>query len=242
MEAGMSDIILSGIAKSYGNKKVLENLHMTLRGGRIASVLGVSGIGKSTLLNIIGGLTSYEGKLEGVPKEISYIFQNPALAPNLTVKGNLEFVLRAKIAAKSERKRLIEEVLHEVGMSEESDKYPYELSTGMAQRVSMARAFVYPSGLIMMDEPFRGLDIATKAKLMKHLLALWKVSGRTVLIVTHSVDEAVLLSDDIFVLGGSPAAVTESFSLDSDKMSRKLSDEDAAAVFRKLYEAFSTEK
>lgn len=238
----MSDIVLKHVAKSYGNKKVLSDLNMTLSAGKISSVLGVSGIGKSTLLNILSGLTEYEGKVEGAPKEISYLFQSPALAPNLTVAGNLEFVLRAKIAGKGERKRLIEDVLREVGLAGEADKYPYELSTGMAQRVSMARAFVYPSELILMDEPFRGLDIATKAKLIKYLLALWRKSGRTVLIVTHSVDEAVLLSDEIFVLGGSPAAVTESFSLASDKESRKLSDKEEAEVFQKLYEVFSTEK
>jgi len=238
----MSDIVLQNVSKSYGEKKVLSALNMTVREGKITSVLGVSGIGKSTLLNVLGGLTDYQGTISGIPKDISYLFQSAALAPNLTVAGNLDLVLRAKIADIAERKRLIAEALGEVGLANEADKYPYELSTGMAQRVSIARAFVYPSKLIMMDEPFRGLDIATKSKLIRYFLALWKKSGRTVLTVTHSVDEAVLLSDQIFVLGGSPAAVTESFSLASDKAVRKLSDQDIAEVFAKLYDIFDDKK
>lgn len=237
----MADIVLKGIKKSYNGGTVIENLDMTVGEGQISCIVGVSGIGKTTLLNIIGGLIPSEGSAAGIPKDISYIFQEANLAPNMTVYGNLEFVLRSKIKDKAARRQLIIDALEAVGLSDYKDRYPAELSVGMAQRISIARAFVYPSDLILMDEPFRGLDIAAKSKLINYFLALWKISGKTVLFVTHNLDEAVLLSDKIFVLAGSPSKVTAEFSLTSDKITRRLSDPDIKEVFGRIYNIFSVD-
>lgn len=235
----MKDIVLKNVKKSYQGNTVIENFDMMLEAGKITCLLGVSGVGKSTVLNIIGGLTTAEGSVAGIPESISYVFQETNLAPNLTVSGNLDFVLRAKIKSKEERGKMIAEVLEAVGLIEYADSYPCQLSIGMAQRISMARAFVYPSELILMDEPFRGLDIANKSKLIDYFLALWQKKGKTVLLVTHNIDEAVLLSDRIFMLSGKPAKITAQFNLSSDKTCRKLSDQDISEVFAKIYDTFA---
>lgn len=235
----MKDIVLKDVSKSYDGLTVVEGLNLTLEAGKITCLLGVSGVGKTTILNIIGGLAGSQGSVSGVPERISYIFQNPTLLPNMTVEGNLDFVLRSQIKDKEERKKIIAEAIQNVGLSEFAKAYPYQLSAGMAQRVSMARAFVYPSELILMDEPFRGLDVATKARLLEYFLALWQKSKKTVLLVTHNIDEAVLLSDKILVLGGRPARISAEYFLNSDKFARKLSDKDAAEVFGKIYDWFA---
>lgn len=235
----MSDIILKGVSKSYNGIPVVQDLNLRLDNGKITCLVGASGIGKTTILNIISGLTDAQGTIEGIPQDVSYIFQNPNLAPNLTVYGNLDFVLRAKIRDKAHRSTLIMQALTAVGLASRGDAYPHQLSTGMAQRVSMARAFVYPSQLILMDEPFRGLDIITKANLIQFFIALWQKSGKTVLLVTHNIDEAVLLSDKILLLSGKPSNIKAEFALSSDKASRKLSDADVSEAFGRVYDAFS---
>ncbi len=203
----MSDIILDNVDIGYPQKEVFSSFSLTIEDKKILAVLGNSGCGKSTLMNAISGVLGYSGNATGIPNSISYIFQNQALLPNLTVYGNLDYAIKHIIKDKAQRANIIIGTLVEVGLVDSKDKYPHQLSIGMAQRVNMARAFIFPSELVIMDEPFRGLDIGTKSRLMKYFLRLWNKSKRTVIFVTHTIEEALELSDRIIVLGNSPTTI-----------------------------------
>lgn len=191
---------LQSIKKLYGNRTVLKDFSFEIEEGKITSILGPSGCGKTTLLNIIAGLIPYEGEIIDGHEKISYVFQNQRLLPNLTVRQNLDFVIKSIIIDRQERKKMIENVLKDMELSDRIDDYASELSGGMAQRVSIARAFLYPSTLILMDEALKGLDIALKKKITREFLSLWEKGKKTVLAVSHDIDEALELSDRIIVL------------------------------------------
>lgn len=186
-------IELKGITKRYGDLTVYDNFDLSIEEGKITCILGSSGSGKTTLLNILAGLTPYQGKV--LPqKKCAYIFQQPRLVPNLTVQGNLKLVCR------DEKK--IEEYLSRLELSEKADSYPVELSGGQAQRVSIARAFLYPSDLLLMDEPFSSLDTALKIRLVGVFCSLWEEEKRTVVFVTHDAEEAYMFAHRALVLNG----------------------------------------
>ena len=191
---------LIDITKSYGQTQVLKKFNLEINEKEITCILGPSGCGKTTLLNIISNLIDYEGKVEKDTGRISYIFQNKRLLTNLTVYDNLDYVLSNLQKDRQKRKEIINKILEIVELSSWQNKYPKELSGGMAQRVSMARAFVYPSSLLLMDEPFKGLDILLKKRLISAFLKLWQNDERTVVFVTHDIDEAILISDRIILL------------------------------------------
>ncbi len=189
-------MILKNIVKKYDEKVVFDHLDFELFDGEITAILGASGCGKTTLLNIISGLTDYEGEFLP-PEKVSYIFQQQRLVPNLSVRGNLEYVLSDKKGNEDSIKKIIEKI----ELSEYIDKYPAELSGGMAQRVSLARAFLYDASVMLMDEPFKGLDVSLKKRMIELLKKLLRGENRTVIFVTHDIDEALLLADRIVVMG-----------------------------------------
>lgn len=181
---------LKKITKRYGALSVYENFDLTLEEGKITCILGESGCGKTTLLNILAGTTDFTGE---APKlSCSYIFQQPRLVPNLTVHGNLRLICR------DEKK--IEDMLERVGLADKRNAYPVELSGGQSQRVSIARAFLHPSELILMDEPFSSLDTALKIRLIDEFSCLWREERRTAVFVTHDAEEAYMLSHRAIVL------------------------------------------
>lgn len=182
-------IELVNVSKKYANTPVYENFSLEIEEGKITCLLGASGCGKTTLLNMLAGLTPYEGKIGNVPERISYIFQEERLLPNLTVKQNVALVLGKNADGKK-----ISEILEKVELSGKEDAYPAELSGGQAQRVSIARAFAYPSGLILMDEPFSSLDTALKIRLIDVFCRLWQEEKRTAVFVTHDAEEAYMLA------------------------------------------------
>ncbi len=184
-------IEFKNITKKYGSLTVYENFNLSLEEGKITCILGESGSGKTTLLNMLAGLTPYEGEISQ-KAACSYIFQQPRLVPSLTVRGNLKLVCKDK--------NRVEEMLLAVGLSDKAGAYPAQLSGGQAQRVSIARAFLYPSSLILMDEPFSSLDLALKLKISALFLKLWKRERRTAVFVTHDADEAAMLSNRVLVL------------------------------------------
>lgn len=220
---------LTNITKRYGEVNIFEKFSIEFEENKVTAVMGASGIGKSTLVNIMAGLTPYDGYIES-EGDISCVFSEPALLPNLTVRGNLEYAVAHRYKVKLRRSEAIENVLEAVELSDRADAYPAELSTGMAQRVSMARGFLYPSRYILLDEAFRGLDTALKTKLERYFLKLLESDPRTVIMITHDVNEALLLADRLVVIDGSPAAVVMDRNIDAPKESRKLSDPELQSV------------
>lgn len=186
-------IELRNVTQKYGALTVYENFSLSLEEGKIACILGASGCGKTTLLNMLAGLVPFSGTIEPM-QPCSYIFQQPRLVPNLTVEGNLRLVCRD--AAR------IRDMLGRIGLADKAKAYPVELSGGQAQRVSIARAFLHPSSLLLMDEPFSSLDTALKIRLMRLFAEIWREERRTVLFVTHDVEEAYMLAHRALVLRG----------------------------------------
>ncbi len=183
-------MIIKNLCKSYSSLKVFNGFNLDIEEGKVTCILGESGAGKSTLLNVIAGLTDYEGEVPAV--RCSYIFQEPRLVPNLTVFKNLRLVCgdEEKINAMLER----------VKLSGKANSYPKTLSGGQAQRAAIARAFLFESDLVLMDEPFSSLDLRLKIDMMNAFGEVRSRDGRTAIFVTHDIDEALCLSDRIIVL------------------------------------------
>ena len=164
-------LTLKKIGKKYDGVEIYKDFDLTLNEGIITCIMGPSGCGKTTLLNMIGGLNPPDsGQMEGFEgKRFSYVFQETRLLPWKTVEGNLDFVLDHSLP-KEERKALTDNLLKMVKMEAFANYYPSQLSGGMAQRVSLARAFAVPSDIILMDEPFSGIDINLKQTMLQHFL------------------------------------------------------------------------
>ncbi len=214
-------ILLNNIEKRYGDNVVFDNFNLEIEENKILAVLGASGCGKTTLLNILSGLTEHGGNVEGVGKRVSYLFQQPRLLPNLNVYKNLEYVL--KYLPKQERDAKIKDVLVKVEMWEERNKFIGELSGGMAQRTALARAFVYDAPLLLMDEPFKGLDISLKKRIINVFKKLYLEDSRTTVFVTHDIDDAFFIADRIIVLkkGGK---IVDDVMLDKNVNDRTIGD------------------
>ena len=185
-------IELRNVTKRYGTQTVYEDFSLSLEEGKITCLLGASGCGKTTLLNMLAELTPFEGEIVPAGLRCSYIFQQPRLVPNLTVGGNLRLVCK-------DEERIVG-MLARVGLSEKRNAYPAELSGGQAQRVSVARAFLHPAKLFLMDEPFSSLDTALKIRLIGLFCELWREQSPTVVFVTHDVHEAAVLARRAVVL------------------------------------------
>lgn len=220
----MKDIIFKNFSFSYPDKEIYKNFNAVLSGGKINVVLGASGVGKTTLLNALTGLSGFDGEIENMPKNVSYIFQSDRLVKTISVEKNLDFVLKNAIPDKTARKNAIYDMAELLEISDVLKRLPTEISGGQAQRVQMARAFLYPSEVMLLDEPFKGLDVSLKTRLIKKFLELWGRDGRTVVLVTHDVYDALLMGDKVFVLSGSPADIVYETELTVEKSERNLTD------------------
>mgnify|MGYP000896845216 CR=1 FL=1 len=187
-------IELKDITKNYGDIKVFDKLNLSIEENTITCVLGTSGCGKTSLLNIIASITPYEGSILGFSGKVSYIFQHELLLPNLTVRQNLEYVLNEADYPK------INGILDMLEIFDKADKYPRAISGGQAQRAAIARAFLFPSKLLLMDEPFSSLDTALKIRLITAFYQIWQKEKRTVLYVTHDIEEAFILSHRVLIM------------------------------------------
>jgi NitT/TauT family transport system ATP-binding protein len=214
-------IIARGIGKIYPGPdrsiEALREVDLAVQPGQFVSLIGVSGCGKSTLLRIVGGLIEpTEGSVEigGLPpreaqrrKSVGFVFQDAALLPWLSVVDNIELSLRVNRGANRPRPRGTDELLDLVGLTRFRGVFPHQLSGGMQQRVAIARALVHYPSILLMDEPFGALDELTRAQMRYELLRIWNRTGKTVLFVTHSIAESIVLSDVVVVLGGQPGRV-----------------------------------
>ncbi len=203
---------LKNIYKSFETLKIFEDFSINFKKNKINCILGPSGCGKTTLLNIIAGLVSPDsGEISGINRnKISCVFQEPRLLPWKTARKNIEFTLRDKIPD-NEVDNLVEKYIKLVKLDGYGDFFPGQLSGGMNQRVSLARAFSFPSEIILMDEPFKGLDYKLKQNLQNAFLELWQRDNRTVIYVTHDVDEAIELGEIIFLFSRQPIKILKTF-------------------------------
>lgn len=220
----MRDICVKNLTCSYEQKTIFDNFDVTFEQGKINVILGGSGVGKTTLLNAIAGIKSYEGQIEGCEGGVSYIFQKDRLIPSISVYKNLDLILKGVVKDKAERKRMIEQTAVDLEISDILKSLPSEISGGQAQRVSMARAFLYPSDVMLLDEPFKALDTALKTRLIKQFAALQEKKNKTVVFVTHAIDECLLLADDYFVFDDAPVRIVLQGKINSKKSERKLTD------------------
>ncbi|HPR33948.1 MAG TPA: ATP-binding cassette domain-containing protein [Prolixibacteraceae bacterium] len=202
-------IQIINLNKTFDGVVLYHDFSLVCPEGTLTCILGPSGCGKTTLLNMIGGIVSPDsGELRGVEgKALSYIFQEPRLLPWKTVRENIEFVISRTIPP-GERAELADGFIRLVELEAFSGYYPGKLSGGMRQRVAIARAFAYPSDLILMDEPLKGLDVALKRNLIRAFSRLWQNDRRTVVFVTHDVEEALLLGNEIVVFSKAPVEIT----------------------------------
>ncbi|MFB9329640.1 ABC transporter ATP-binding protein [Paenibacillus aurantiacus] len=210
---------LVDIAKTFtegrSTKRVLDHISLHVKEGEFVSIIGPSGSGKSTLFHLIGGLqqpTRGEIRMDGqrVTGErgrIAYMPQSASLLPWLTVRANIVMALTIAGIERGSAEAQAADWLARVGLAAEADAYPDTLSGGMQQRVSFLRALLSPQRLMCLDEPFGALDALTRLHMQTWLLSLWEADRRSVLFVTHSIEEALLLSDRIIVLSPSPATV-----------------------------------
>lgn len=201
--------------------QALKDVSFDLEGGRLLTLLGPSGCGKTTLLNILAGFlapTSGTVSLGGKPitkpgRERGMVFQQGALFEWLNVAENISFGPRMKRANKAETASRVDELLNIVGLQGFGDKQIYELSGGMQQRVALARCLANDPDVILMDEPLGALDALTREKMQGLVLELWKETGKTIVLVTHSVEEALYLGDQLFVLAPRPGRIEYTYEL-----------------------------
>ena len=205
-------ISIKNINKKFNNKIIFENFNIDFYENQVNCIIGKSGCGKSTLLNIISGIIKNDDdKFETIEKYgVSYIFQDDRLIDWLTVGENITLVVK-KMYNKKKCDDLCNKYLSLVGIKEYKNYYPQMLSGGLRQRVNIARAFLYPSKIIIMDEPFKSIDVINKEIIMNNFRKILEKEKRTVLFVTHDIDEALLLSDKIYVLGKSPVEIKKIF-------------------------------
>ena len=205
-----------GITKFYGSDvHALEKINLGIPVGQMTTFLGPSGCGKTTLLKIIAGLlepTEGEILIKGVPisgpgPERAFVFQDFALLPWATVLRNVAFGLELRRDSKAKREEVARHYIAEVGLAGFEQKYPHELSGGMRQRVGLARALAVNAEVLLMDEPFSAVDEQTRRKFQEDLLRLLTVEKKTVIFVTHSIEEAVYLSDQIVLLSPRPGRI-----------------------------------
>ncbi|HSM39401.1 MAG TPA: ABC transporter ATP-binding protein [Afifellaceae bacterium] len=205
------------ISKTYGEVEALRNLTLEFPRGQLTSLLGPSGCGKTTLLKIIAGLLAPDsGEVEvngrtvtGPGPDRAFVFQDFALLPWASVMRNVAFGLELRGVAKSEREDIAQKYINNVGLSGFEHSYPHELSGGMRQRVGLARALSVDADVLLMDEPFSAVDEQTRRKFQEDLLSLVQDESKTFVFVTHSIEEAVYVSDQIAILLPRPSRVSE---------------------------------
>jgi len=223
----MPIIEVSKLAKDFNAGRAvlraLADVSFSVEEGRFVTLVGPSGCGKSTLLQILAGLigaTSGQVLIEGkrisapMPDKIGMVFQDPTLLPWKTALANVEFPLDLRGVDRTLRRSRCSALLELVGLSEFADHYPHELSGGMRQRVAIARGLAQDPRLILMDEPFAALDEQTRTRMGHDLLDIWQKTGKTVFFITHSLTEAIYLSDVVLVMSPRPGRIIERIAID----------------------------
>jgi len=231
-------VALEGVHKQYGTTDgtettALADVSFTVDPGEFVTIVGPSGCGKTTLARLVGGFespTSGQILVDGTPvtgptPDRAMVFQSYHLFPWLSVRENVAFGLVEEGVPVDRRTERVHEMLDLVGLADRADAYPAELSGGMNQRVGLARALAVDPGMLLMDEPFGSVDLQTRRRLQRELLDIWRRMEKTVLFVTHDIEEAVLLSDRVLVLTGTPGRVCDNVTIELSRPRDRTDDD-----------------
>lgn len=220
---------VKGVSKSFDGEEIIRNISLELKEGEIVSLLGVSGGGKTTLFNIIAGLSTpdegniyLEGQeITGQPGNISYMLQKDLLLPYRTLVDNVALPLTIRGMKKSEAREKAAGYFEEFGLEGAEKKYPAEISGGMKQRAALLRTYLFSEKVALLDEPFSALDMLTKASVHEWYLDVMEKIKLSTLFITHDIDEAILLSDRIYLLTGKPGSITKEIVIKESKPRKK---------------------
>ncbi|ABR32797.1 ABC transporter ATP-binding protein [Clostridium beijerinckii] len=249
VESKESKIVLNNLSQVYyvkeNSKKekfqALKDFSLSIGKGEFIAIVGPSGCGKSTLLDIISGLVkaesgsiSIDGKVVNGPAlDRGFVMQGYALFPWRTIRKNVEFGLELKKVPKKERNKISDEFIELIGLKGFENRYPHELSGGMKQRVAIARSLAYDPEVLLMDEPFAAVDAQTRENLQDELMRIWGKTNKTIIFVTHSIEEAVLLADRVVVMTRNPGTIKEIVSINLPRP-RTNSDMRASADYNRI--------
>jgi ABC-type nitrate/sulfonate/bicarbonate transport system ATPase subunit len=217
-------IDIKNVNKSYNEVEVLKNISINVYEGEIVSILGPSGCGKSTIFNIISNLIDYDSGKINIDGKLSYMYQKDLLLPHKNIIDNVSLPLtlikekshKNKFLKKKEARKKVEKYFDIFGLTGYENKYPSELSGGMKQRANFLRTFVNSNDIMLLDEPFGALDSITKASMQKWLLEVKCKVNSTILLITHDIDEAITLSDRIYVISKKPATIKNEFIINKN--------------------------
>lgn len=222
----MATLEVRDLTFAYNNtRNILENINLTVNDGELVCLLGVSGGGKTTLFNIIAGLLKpQQGRvlidgenITGQTGRVSYMLQKDMLLPYRTVEDNIALPLLIKGMKKKDARKIVHENTERFGIAGREKKYPAQLSGGMRQRAALLRTYLFSADVALLDEPFSALDTITKSAMHRWYLDVMENIKMSTVFITHDVDEAILLSDRILLLGGRPATLTDEIVIDEPK-------------------------
>ncbi|MCS7024140.1 MAG: ABC transporter ATP-binding protein [Bryobacteraceae bacterium] len=238
-------LVFRGVSKQFANYPVLDGIHLEASLGAFLSVVGPSGCGKSTLLNLAAGLIEastgvievFGQPLTGINRRAGYVFQQEVLLPWKTVLDNVRLGPALAGLPKEQSVTLAREWIRRVGLEAFSHCYPHQLSGGMRKRVAMAQTWITKPDIVLMDEPFAALDVHTRIQMQMELLHLWSSTKNTVLFVTHDLEEAIALADEVLVLSAGPGSrIVGRYPIELERP-RNLIDIKTEDAFREIYRA-----
>lgn len=240
---------ICGLNFAYGDKAIFDNFNLDIPIGQVVCIMGASGCGKTTLLNCISGQLDFEGQIlygqngdsDLRSKSISYVFQQPRLIPSMTVAKNIEYVLPNTLS-KEQKALKVNEVIEKMQLADCVNSYPRYISGGQASRVALARALAVDSDIMLMDEPFKGLDIKLKKQILDILTPL--IKDKTVVFVTHDVEEALVVADRVIVLNrveGSAVNILASEVIEQPREERDVYSQSLNDTRQKIYRALLDE-
>lgn len=225
----MERLTVKKVTVSYEGSKVIEDISIELNKGEIVSILGVSGVGKTTLFNVISGLVKPDfGTVEldskditGTTGNVSYMLQKDLLLPYKTILDNVSLPLVIRGEKKSKAREISSKYFEEFGLEGTQNKYPNQLSGGMRQRAALLRTYQFSNQVALLDEPFSALDSITKSNMHQWYLNVMEQIKLSTFLITHDIDEAILLSDRIYIMAGRPGKITEEIIIKDSKPRNK---------------------
>ncbi|MDE5549023.1 MAG: ABC transporter ATP-binding protein [Clostridia bacterium] len=240
---------ISGLNFAYGDKLIFDNFDLDAPSEKVTCIMGPSGGGKTTLLNCISGQLTFGGQIlygqngdgDLSEKSISYVFQQPRLIPSMTVRKNIEYVMPSSLS-KEQKELKVKSIVEKMQLSDCLDSYPRYISGGQASRTALARALIVESDILLMDEPFKGLDIKLKKQILDMLMPL--IKDKTVIFVTHDVEEALVVADSIYVVNreeGTGVKIIAREEIDEPREERDAYSQKLNEIRRNVYRALTDE-